>query len=192
MIEIDNVIISREVFEKHFSCDLNSCKGACCVEGDEGAPLEVSELDVLDEIYDLVKPYMRKEGIEAVEKQGKYKKDQFDNEWVTPLVNNKECAYAIFEDDGKALCAIQRAYMEEKIDFPKPISCDLYPIRIQSYKDFDAVNYDKWDICAPACKLGKLLKMPVFKFAEMPLKRKYGDEWFKKVEEVSKLLPEEK
>lgn len=192
MIEVENKLISKDVFEKQFVCDLNACKGACCVEGDAGAPLEKQELKQIEEAYDAVKPYMRKEGIKAVEKHGKHTVDSFDGEHVTPLVNNKECAYVTFDENNKALCAIEQAYRDGKTDFMKPISCHLYPIRIQKYRDFDAVNYDKWEICDAACTLGKTLQIPVYQFAKDALIRKYGEKWFAELPKIHAAVSGEK
>lgn len=192
MIEVENKLISKDVFEKKFVCDLNACKGACCVEGDAGAPLEKHELEKLEKAYPAVKPYMRKAGIEAVEKQGPHTVDSFDGEHVTPLVNNKECAYVYFDENNKALCAIEKAYRNGDIDFMKPISCHLYPIRIQEYRKFDAVNYDKWEICNPACKLGESLQVPVYQFAKDALIRKYGEAWYAELPKIHDALNREK
>lgn len=192
MIEVENKLISKDVFEKKFVCDLNACKGACCVEGDAGAPLEKEELKQLEKAYPAVEPYMRKEGIEAVKKQGKHTIDSFDGEHVTPLVNNKECAYVYFDENNKALCAIEKAYRNGEIDFMKPISCHLYPIRIQKYRNFDAVNYDKWEICNPACKLGEALQVPVYQFAKEALIRKYGEAWYAELPKIHNAMNREK
>ncbi len=192
MIQIDNALLSAEVFDEHFMCDLAACKGACCVQGDAGAPLEESELDVLDRIYSEVKPYLRPEGTAAIEAQGKYVKDDYDQEWVTPLVNDEECAYAIFTDDGTALCGIEKAYRDGKVDWPKPVSCHLYPIRIKQYRTFDAVNYDRWHICSPACDCGLNEKIKVYQFAKPALVRKYGASWYEELEQAAKLLEDSK
>lgn len=185
MIELDNKLVSEDILENEFLCNLSKCNGACCVEGDVGAPLNEEENKILDEIYEDVKPYMRKEGIEAVEKQGTHLFEH--GEWVTPLVNNKECAYVIF-DGPVAKCAIEKANEEGKIDYKKPISCHLYPIRITKYSSFEAVNYDKWSICDDACKLGAEVGLPIYKFLKEPLVRNYGPEWYSNLEEVAKSL----
>lgn len=191
MIAIGNTLVSEEVIEKQFVCDLNACKGACCVKGDYGAPLEKDELEILDKVYDKVKPYMRKEGIEAVEEQGKYLLYE-RKEWVTPLVKGKECAYVIF-DKGTALCAIEQAYNDGKVKWKKPISCHLYPIRLTKQRNgYEAVNYDRWSICSPACKLGKSLQVPVYRFLKDSLIRKYGKEWYKELELAADLLEKSK
>lgn len=181
MIAIDNTIVSEDLLDKKFVCDLNACKGACCVEGDSGAPLDEEEAHILDEVFEEVKPYMRPEGIAAVEEQGKYIVD-IDGDLVTPLVDGKECAYVYFDEKNTALCAIEKAYKEGEINFQKPVSCHLYPVRITNYKDYDAVNYHAWDICNPACKCGSKLNVPVYKFVKAALIRKYGEDWYKQLE----------
>lgn len=177
MIIIDDILISDDVLEKKFVCDLNACKGACCVEGDSGAPLEDEETGILDDIYEDVKPFLRPEGIKAIEKQGKYVIDS-DGDMVTPLVKGKECAYVIFDEKGITKCGIEKAYEEGVVDFKKPISCHLYPIRIKKLTQGEAVNYESIDICKPGCVCGKKLDVPVYRFLKEPLIRKYGEEFF--------------
>jgi len=179
MITIENTIISDEIITAKFVCDLNKCKGECCVAGDSGAPLEESELTILDTIYEKVKPYMAADGIAAIEQQGVFVIDG-DNEFTTPLVDEKHCAFVIFEQ-GIAQCAIEKAYNAKEITFKKPISCHLYPIRISKYKSFDALNYDKWEVCKPACACGEQLAIPVYKFLKEPLVRKYGTTWYEEL-----------
>ena len=192
MLVIDNTLITDEVLEKHFVCDLNACKGACCVKGDYGAPLEDDELAQRDKVYDKVKPYMTPAGIEAVEKQGKYLLYE-KKEWVTPLIKGKECAYTFFDEAGVAKCAIEKAYYEGKVKWKKPISCHLYPIRITKQRNgLEALNYDKWSICKAACKLGDSLKVPVYKFLKDSLTRKYGKEWYKQLEIAASRIDEVK
>lgn len=185
MIDIGNTLISDDVIEKQFVCNLAKCKGACCVEGDLGAPLESDEKDTLDDIYPLIRKYLRPEGIAAIDAQGTWVLDDF-NEFSTPLVNNKECAYVVYDADGTLKCAIEQAHKEGVIDFKKPISCHLYPIRTSNLLDMVAVNYDKWSICSDACTLGEQLQVPVYKFLKEPLIRKFGEEWYAKLEEIAK------
>lgn len=185
MISIGKSLVSEEVLSEQFVCDLQKCKGACCVEGDAGAPLEEAEVKILKEEYPNFKDYLRPEGIAAVEAQGTHVLDPYDDEAVTPLVNGAECAYVVFDEKGTTLCGIEKAWRDGKTQFRKPVSCHLYPIRIQRYKSFDAVNYHEWQICAPACDLGKELKVPVFRFAKDALIRKYGPEWYAELESVS-------
>jgi hypothetical protein len=187
MIQVGDKIISFDVFEKQFVCDLNACKGACCIEGDAGAPLTEEELPILPEIYDKVKPYMREEGIQEIENQG-FNVIDGDGDYTTPLVNNKECAFVNFDTDGTAKCSIEQAYNDGKIDFKKPISCHLFPIRIKEYRDFDAVNYEAIKICEPACKCGAQLEVPVFRFLKEPLIRLYGEQWYNDLCEASRSI----
>lgn len=177
MIQLDRVILSDDIKEKFFVCDLDKCKGACCVEGDLGAPLEVSELSILEEIYDKVAPYLSEEGRQAIAAQGTYILDE-DDEYSTPTIGGRECAYAVYDDRGILKCGIEQAYNDGKIAFKKPISCHLYPIRISKYGSFDAVNYDQWEICHAACVLGERLGVPVYRFLKESLTRKYGEEWY--------------
>ena len=186
MIQIEDKIISQEIFDQQFVCDLNACKGACCVEGDSGAPLLKNEAKELEKSYSIIRKYLSVDGKEAIKKQG-FSVIDSDNDLTTPLVNNRECAY-VFNDSGIIKCAIEKAYLEDKISFKKPISCHLYPIRITEYKEFDAVNYESNKICSPACKLGELLKVSVFRFLKEPLIRKYGESFFTELEVVEKSL----
>lgn len=188
MVEIGKAIVSLDVFAKEFVCDIAACKGACCEEGDSGAPLDEEELAIIDDIYDIVAPYLPEAGLAAIAEQGKYIIDA-DGDYVTPLVNNRECVYTIYEE-GIAKCGIEKAYFDKKIEWRKPISCHLYPIRINKYTDFDAVNYDKQDICSDARACGAKLKVPVYKFLKEPLTRKYGAEWYTELEDVVKHLPQ--
>ena len=182
MIEVGSVLVHEDVVKKNFVCNLNKCKGACCLEGDSGAPLDHDELHILDEIYPKVKPYMTEKGIQTIEREGTYVTD-FEGDYTTPCVDvNKECAYVIFEG-GITKCAIEKAYEEGVIDWKKPISCHLYPIRITAYPEFDVLNYDRWSICSPACNFGDELQVRVHEFLKAPLIRKYGEDWYKELEE---------
>ena len=184
MIQIDDKLISEELFSEEFVCNLAKCKGICCVEGDAGAPLDEDETKILDEIYPKIKPYLRPEGIQAIEEQGIYTLD-FEGDLVTPLVNNAECAYVIFDEKGYTKCAIEKAYEDGVIDWQKPISCHLYPIRITEYSNFSAINYHEWDICSDACTLGKELGVKVYQFLKKPLIRKYGEEFYQTLSEAA-------
>ena len=181
MVQIDNTLVSNDVFEKRFLCDLAACKGACCVEGESGAPLEAAEIEILENILDEVKPYMRPEGIARIEETGVFTIDT-DGEYVTPLVNDAECAFVIFDERGIAKCAIEKAFREGKTDFPKPISCHLYPIRLTELKDFTALNYNYWPVCDPALVCGAKLDVKVYKFLKEPIIRKFGEDYYKKME----------
>ena len=178
MIQIENKLISEDIFSEEFVCNLNKCKGACCVAGDVGAPLEKYETEILDKIFDQVKPYLRPEGVKALEEQGTWTVDPHDGDFVTPMVNGEECAYVIFDEKGITKCGIEKAYEDGAVDWQKPISCHLYPIRVNEYSTFTALNYHEWEICNDACILGKELKVPVYKFLKTPLIRKYGEEFY--------------
>jgi hypothetical protein len=181
MIVLQNTVISDDVRDKFFVCNLEKCKGACCVEGDLGAPLEESELQILQDNYEHIKPYLSRKGREAIEEQGLFIKD-WEHDFSTPTIKDRECAYAIYDDDLTLKCGIEQAYLDGKISWKKPISCHLYPIRITKYDGFEALNYDKWGICSAACSFGEELGVPVYKFLKEPLVRKYGEDWYKELE----------
>lgn len=183
MIQVGEVLVSDDIREREFVCNLEKCKGACCVEGDYGAPLEEEELAILKEIYPRIKDYLTREGIKAIERQGTHVVDP-DGDFSTPVIKGRECAYARYDDKGVLKCGIEDAYNDGKIPFRKPISCHLYPIRITKKKDFEAVNYHKWSICSPACALGKELQVPLYKFLKDPLIRKYGETWYSELVKV--------
>lgn len=180
MLQIGDVLVSFDIFEKKFACDLAVCKGICCVEGDYGAPLEEEEISRIAENYGAVKSYMTPEGKEAVERQGFAVKD-CEGEWVTPLVNGRECAYAI-EENGCCWCAIEKAWTERKSVFRKPVSCHLYPIRATRYPAFEALNYHKWKICSCARDNGFRLGIPLYRFLKEALIERYGEEWYAELE----------
>jgi hypothetical protein len=180
MILIEHTVISDDIKDEFFVCDLEKCKGACCVEGDLGAPLEEDELPIMHEIYESVKPYLSAAGIAAIEAQGVYIKDH-EGDYSTPTIGGRECAYAIYDENKVLKCGIEQAYLDGKISYKKPISCHLYPIRITKYDDYDALNYDRWHICQAACALGKRLGVPVYEFLKEALIRKYGEAWYEQL-----------
>ncbi|MCK8522618.1 DUF3109 family protein [Aquimarina sp. D1M17] len=185
MFQLGKTIISEDIIEKDFVCNLSACKGACCIDGEAGAPLEESEIQKLEEVYPIVKAFLREEGVKAIERQGLYIKTE-NGELETPLIDKgAACAYVIFNEKGTAMCAIEEAYNQGQIDWKKPISCHLYPIRIQEYTEFSAVNYHKWEICDDACTLGKELQVPVYKFVKEALIRKFGEDWYIALEKVA-------
>jgi len=186
MIQIDDKLISREIFDRKFVCDLSACKGACCIEGDAGAPLTLEEIDIIEEGLDKIKPHMREEGVKAIEESGVFYMDQ-DNEPVTTLVNEKECAFVYFDDQGITKCSIEKAYLEGDLSFKKPISCHLYPIRVAKFNKYQALNYSEWDICKPACDCGEKLQVPVYKFLKEPIIRKWGESFYEELEKVNEL-----
>jgi len=180
MLQIGSAIVSLDIIEKKFVCNLAKCKGMCCVYGDSGAPLNDEEIAILKEIYPRVKPYMTREGIEVVERQGVCSTD-FDNEKVTPLIGDSEdCVYS-FCEKGVHYCAIEKAFINGETDFRKPVSCHLYPIRITKHKDFEAVNYHQWRICDDALECGKKKETPLYVFLKEPLIRKFGAKWYEQL-----------
>ena len=184
MFQIGKTLISEEIIENDFVCNLTACKGACCIDGDAGAPLEDKETEILVAIYKNVKPFLRPEGIAVIEKEGAFVKGE-DGEWETPLVNGSECAYVVFSDNGTAKCGLEDAYNAGVTKWKKPVSCHLYPIRVREYTEFTAVNYHKWEICDPACTLGAELKVPIYKFVKDALIRKFGKKWYAALENVA-------
>jgi len=177
MIVYEDYIISDELVKEKFCCDLKKCKGACCVLGDAGAPLLESELSILDDIYEDIKAFLPEDSKQIIEKQGKYAID-FQGEYVTPLVDSKHCAYVFIDEQNIARCAIEKAFLQGKIDFRKPISCYLYPIRISKFNDYDAINYHQWDICKDARRLGKKMNISVCEFLKEPITEKFGSEMY--------------
>lgn len=183
MFQLGKTLVSEDVIEKEFVCNLSACKGKCCIDGEAGAPLEEDELQILMDVYPHVKPLLRPEGVSAIEDQGLFITS--DGEYETPLINERDCAYVIFDEKDTAKCGIEEAFNQGLIDWKKPISCHLYPVRIMEYSEFSAVNYHKWPICDDACVLGKELQVPVYKFVKEALIRKYGKDWYDELELVA-------
>ena len=184
MLIVGDILVSEDLFDKKFVCDLTACKGACCVQGDAGAPLAEDEPGILEEEYEHFKAFLRPEGIAAVERDGVFTIDS-DGDLVTPLVNGQECAYTVFDADGVAGCGIEKAWLAGKTRFRKPVSCHLYPVRVKKLVDIDALNYHSWDICKPACTCGAKLQVPVYRFLKEALERAYGEEWYAQLVEVA-------
>ncbi len=183
MTIVDNIIVASDVIGEDFVCDLHKCKGACCVEGDLGAPLEEDELSAVDSVLDVVKPYLSQEAIDVLEAEGGYLIDE-EGDYSTTTIDNKECAFAFYDSSGILKCSIEQAWKDGKTDFRKPVSCHLYPVRVTKLEDHEALNYERWHICSPACDLGKELKVPVYKFLKEALVRKYGEDWYEKLENL--------
>ncbi len=181
MLQIKDTLVSLDLVERFFCCDLSRCKGACCLEGDEGAPVTEDEdneiKSVLDEIWDDLLPAAR---CQILESGTSY--HDVEGELVTQLVENRNCVFATLADDGTWICAFEKAYREKRIGFLKPVSCHLYPVRVKRYPSFTAVNYDRWKICAAAETLGRAKGLRAYKFLEEPLRRRFGDEWYDELE----------
>lgn len=192
MIAIENVLLSDQVVEEQFVCDLNSCKGGCCVDGDCGAPLTEEETKIIARVYPKIKSYINKEYIVEIEKQGTHTTDD-EFGYVTPTINGGICVYAYTDDIGIVKCGFEKAWKEGVIDFQKPISCHLYPIRIKQMQGYEAVNYEpRKTLCKPACKLGKQLKVPVYKFLKDSLVRKFGNEFYETLDAVAEKMNSKK
>jgi len=187
MFQLGKTIVSEDIIEKDFVCNLSACKGACCVDGDAGAPLDKEETKILENIYPKIKSFLRQEGIAAIEKQGLFITTA-EGEIETPLINGADCAYVIFDEHNTALCAIEEAYNQGVITWKKPVSCHLYPVRVKDYSEFSAVNYNHWHICDDACELGKELQVPVYKFVKEALIRKFGEDWYLELEKVAEKM----
>ena len=181
MIKVDNCLISEDIVEKAFACDVLACKGVCCIEGDAGAPLEAEEIDQIARNIESIKTEMDDTGLALLEKDGFSEKDPFDMMDVTTCKPNKECVFVV-KKDGILNCAIEIANKKNDFGFPKPISCHLYPIRIDEYSEFYALNYHRWSICVDACAKGKEDEIKVYEFAKSALQRKFGEEWYAKLE----------
>jgi Protein of unknown function (DUF3109) len=187
MIAIGQTLISDEVLTERFVCHIEACKAACCVEGDAGAPLQADETQILEKIQSEIRPFLSPEGIEALDQQGAWVLDA-EGERCTPLIGNRECAYAVYDSQGILQCGIENAWQAGATTFRKPISCHLYPIRIKEHTGFTAVNYHRWQVCQPACALGNKLGVPVFRFLKDALIRRFGEAWYAELEVVAESL----
>lgn len=181
MIQIDDTLVSLDVIERYFLCDLSRCKGACCIEGDSGAPLEAEEVAELEKVLPAVWDALSPEAQAIIRKQGVSFTDA-DGDLVTSIVNDKDCVFTCYDADGTCRCAIEKAYREGRVGFYKPVSCHLYPVRITRYDTFQAVNCHKWDVCKAAECLGEKEKLRVYQFLKEPLIRKFGADWYANLE----------
>lgn len=192
MIAIENVLLSDRILSEQFVCDLTACKGACCVDGDAGAPLDKKELQKIDDVYDEVLPYLRPEGVAELNKQGRYVYNK-EFGWVTPTINSQICVYGIYDNNGKVKCGIEQAYLDGKTKWKKPISCHLFPVIVKKSSDgiTEYANYEpREDHCKAACSLGKKLKVPVYTFLKEPLIRKFGEGFYQALEATAQHLQE--
>ena len=185
MIEVEDKIISKDLFKKKFVCDLQQCKGACCVEGDSGAPLTKKEVVDIESNLSIIKEEMSPIGKKVIESKKFYYVDE-DKEEVTSLVNGKECVFVFYDQNNIAKCSIESAFRKNKINFNKPVSCHLYPIRVKNYDSFEAINIHNWHICKPACNCGTNLNIPVFKFLKEPIIRTWGEEFYSQLDAINR------
>lgn len=183
MFEIEDKIVSEELFEAHFACDVSRCRGACCLEGDEGAPLSEEEVILLQSIFPDIMPFLPKESQDQLSKSGVFVKGQ-EGQPVTPLRQDGACAFAVKEANGIIRCGIEKAWEAGRISFRKPLSCHLYPVRLKHSGPYTLINYHRWDICAPACDKGCQLRLPLFRFLKEPLERAFGSEFYAALEEA--------
>ncbi|PWD99255.1 DUF3109 family protein [Marinilabilia rubra] len=184
MVQIDDKIISLDIFQKQFLCDLPKCLGSCCVEGESGAPLEDEEIKIIEGLYPKIKHLLSPEAVEVIEQNGTWETDT-DGDKVTPIIHGRECVYTYFDGDGVCKCAIEKAHDEGLVDFKKPVSCHLYPVRVDKYPAYEALNYHVWPVCNPARELGKQIGLPIFRFLKEPIIRKYGEVFYSELEDVA-------
>ena len=187
MVQIQQTLISDDIFKEHFICDLCKCKGQCCVDGESGAPLEQNEFEEINEILPLIWDDLSPAAQELINEQGIAYTD-YDGELVTSIINGEECVFTFFDDNGVCKCVIDNAYREGRINIQKPISCHLYPIRLKEYVEFTAVNYHKWSVCESATVLGRQQGLPLFRFLKEPLIRKFGENWYNELCEVADVI----
>lgn len=177
MIQIDDAIVALDVIEENFLCDLSACMGECCVEGESGAPLENEEVEIIEKILPHIWDDLSPKAQQVIDAQGVAYKDR-DGDMVTSIVNGKDCVFTYYDEKGICKCAIEKAYKEGKTDFHKPISCHLYPIRLEKFREFTAVNYHRWRICKAAVLLGNKEDLRIYQFLKEPLIRKFGEAWY--------------
>jgi hypothetical protein len=181
MLQIGKTIVSLDILEQEFCCDLHQCRGACCVEGDSGAPVTLEEVKQIKELYTQFEEYLSERNRAEIKKQG-FSITDADGDLVTPLINNNECVYSFTDDEGITNCAIEKAFFEKGSSFRKPVSCHLFPIRITEYKRFDAINYEKLVICKSGRICGTNKKVPLWQYLKEPLTCKYGKKWYHDLE----------
>ena len=189
MIQIEDVVVSSDILTEKFCCNLEACGGACCIEGDAGAPVEDEEVAELEKVVPVVWDSLTEAAKETIRRQGVVYRDR-DGDLVTSIVGDKDCVFTCRDADGKCYCDIERAYREGRCSFYKPVSCHLYPIRIERYNTYTAVNYHRWDVCKGAVVLGKMKDLAVYQFLKEPLVRKFGTEWYAELEECARLIKE--
>lgn len=190
IIEIDNVLVSTDIFTEYFCCDLDACKGICCVEGDAGAPVTIDEIAGIEDAIDTVWDDLSATAQAVIDKQGVAYTDR-DGDLVTSIVGGKDCVFTCYEK-GCCLCALERAWRAGKTAFCKPISCALYPIREKKLSNgIVALNYNRWDVCHDAVKKGNELRLPVYRFLRDPLVRRFGEDFYQQLCDAAQLIASE-
>ena len=190
MVQIDDVVVSLDLFREKFLCDLSACRGECCIGGDAGAPVELDEVAELEEVLPVVWNDLSPEAREVIDRQGVVYTD-CDGDLVTSIVNGKDCVFTCYDEKGGCFCAIEKAYREGRCQFYKPVSCHLYPVRVGDYGPYKAVNYHRWDVCKAAVLLGQKENLPLYRFLKEPLIRKFGEAWYEELEKVAEELKEQ-
>ncbi|MDP3928745.1 MAG: DUF3109 family protein [Bacteroidota bacterium] len=191
MIILRNTLISEDIFEQEFICNLSACKGACCVEGDAGAPVSNKEKIEIEANFELIKPYLSEASLQDIATKGGFEKDE-DDEWNTTCLPSGECNFVKRDSSGLLSCGIEQSFLAGQSTIRKPISCYLYPIRMVKVGDYEALNYHKWDICSAACALGKHEKVKVYQFLKEPLIAKFGADWYQELCEIAEAYHSEK
>jgi hypothetical protein len=183
MYQIGDVLISDDVLTERFVCNLQDCMGACCIEGDAGAPVDLDEIMQIEEVLPIIWEQLSIPARKVLNKQGVAYADP-EGQLVTSIVNGKDCVFTCYDEKGGCYCALEKAYREGKTKFYKPLSCHLYPIRHKKVGDLDALNYHRWDVCKAAVLLGEQLDVRVYEFLKEPLIRKFGEEWYHELEDA--------
>lgn len=191
MVQVGDIIVSFDVFREKFLCDLDACKGVCCIEGDAGAPVELEEVEKLEEVLPVIWDELSPEARTVIDKQGVVYTDQ-EGDLVTSIVNGKDCVFTCYDERGYCYCAIEKAFREGRCNFYKPISCHLYPIRIGNCGPYKALNYNRWNICKAAVALGEKKGVAVYQFLKEPLIRRFGEDWYAELELVAEELAKQK
>lgn len=191
MYQIGDVLISDEVLTERFVCDLEKCMGACCIEGDAGAPVDLDEIMQIEEVLPIIWDQLSIPARKVINKQGVAYTDP-EGQLVTSIVNNKDCVFTCYDEKGCCFCALEKAYREGKTRFYKPLSCHLYPIRHKKVGDLDALNYHQWEVCKAAVLLGQKKDVRVYEFLKEPLIRKFGEAWYQELTEAVEELKRRK
>ena len=191
VVQIDDTLVSTDCLTEKFCCDLQACKGICCVEGDAGAPVELDEVAAMEAALPAVWPLLSASAQAVIDRQGVVYTDE-EGDLVTSIVNGKDCVFTCYDEKGHCLCAFEKAFREGKTSFYKPLSCHLYPIRLKKIGDGVALNYHRWEVCRMAVEKGRQLGLPVYRFLKEPLVRRFGEAWYAELESAVEELKAQK